>query len=54
MENLASLNESIKKKSTNELDLEWFTLILEAKSMGITVDEIRKFLERDCLTLSNR
>lgn len=53
MENLASLNK-LTTISPNNLDLEWLTLILQAKNMGITVDEIREFLKNDKFTLSNR
>jgi DNA-binding transcriptional MerR regulator len=29
----------------NDLDLEWVELILEAKDIGLTEEEIRKFFE---------
>jgi DNA-binding transcriptional MerR regulator len=28
-----------------ELDIEWLELILEARNLGITVDEIKEFLK---------
>lgn len=30
----------------SDLDLEWAELLLEAKNLGITDDEIRKFFEQ--------
>ncbi|NRD77122.1 DNA-binding anti-repressor SinI [Bacillus sp. BRMEA1] len=28
----------------NEIDTEWLKLIIEARTLGITIDEIREFL----------
>ncbi|MEH7180530.1 anti-repressor SinI family protein [Neobacillus vireti] len=33
------------EKTERELDKEWLELILEAKNLGISVDEIRDFLK---------
>lgn len=32
---------------TTEMDQEWMTLILEAKSLGLTKEEIRDYLARE-------
>ncbi len=32
-----------------ELDVEWIKLILEAKRVGISLDEIRDFIERNTI-----
>ncbi|MEH7367039.1 anti-repressor SinI family protein, partial [Priestia megaterium] len=32
-------------KDENELDLEWVMLIMEAKQTGISIEEVRQFLQ---------
>ncbi|MDQ0975393.1 DNA-binding transcriptional MerR regulator [Neobacillus niacini] len=34
----------------NEVDKEWLELILEARNLGITVDEIKDFLKDPSIT----
>jgi DNA-binding transcriptional MerR regulator len=34
------------EKTEKELDKEWLELILEARNLGISVDEIRDFLKK--------
>ena len=31
--------------SEKELDMEWFELILEARNLGINIEEIKEFLD---------
>lgn len=38
---LKEMDVGMKK---NQLDQQWFTLILEAKKIGLSVEEIRNFL----------
>lgn len=33
-------------KDENALDLEWVMLIMEAKETGISIEEVRQFLQR--------
>ncbi|MGF3103678.1 anti-repressor SinI family protein [Rossellomorea sp. DUT-2] len=35
----------------NKLDKEWIELIIEARNLGISIDEIREFLNRSSRTL---
>lgn len=36
----------IMRKVTEKLDSEWIQLIMEAKNMGIDMNEVREFLEK--------
>ncbi|USK75651.1 anti-repressor SinI family protein [Peribacillus frigoritolerans] len=36
------MNDTCKK---NQLDEEWFSLIIEAKELGVSIDEIREFIQ---------
>jgi DNA-binding transcriptional MerR regulator len=36
------MNDTCKK---NQLDEEWISLIIEAKELGVSIDEIREFIQ---------
>ncbi|MFJ7929552.1 anti-repressor SinI family protein [Peribacillus sp. NPDC096622] len=36
------MNDTCKK---NQLDEEWISLIIEAKELGVSIDEIRDFIQ---------
>jgi cell division protein FtsL len=44
MENSLYSSGSAVHVKDNKLDQEWLKLIVEAKTLGLTIDEIRRFL----------
>lgn len=44
MEKVSVSNESTQTIHTKNIDKEWLNLILEAKQLGISKEEVRKFL----------
>jgi DNA-binding transcriptional MerR regulator len=38
---------SVKTTVVEELDQEWLDLMLEARNLGISIDEIREFLQKE-------
>ncbi|WP_231868450.1 anti-repressor SinI family protein [Fictibacillus phosphorivorans] len=39
--------EKILKSNTGTLDAEWIKLVLEAKYLGVSIEEIQKFLKKE-------
>lgn len=40
------IKDSVKETLDNALDVEWVDLILAARNMGITVDNVRAFISK--------
>lgn len=47
MEKMTTVNENPTTLNLEELDQEWLKLIAAAKKLGITKEEIRRFLQNN-------